>query len=360
MQMINTNPIIRTLLLPFSWAFALVVWVRNLCYDKGILPSRSFDIPIVSVGNLAVGGTGKTPHIEYLVQQLSPNFKIAVLSRGYKRKTKGFVLANETSDAHSIGDEPFQIFRKFENVIVAVDEKRVRGIKRLLLAHPDIACILLDDAFQHRAVQPGYNIILTDYNKLYNTDKLLPAGTLREPQSAALRADAIVVTKCPAHLKPIDTRIVEGELRPAAYQKLFFSTFEYGAIYPLFQNDVQTLPDDNCSMYFVAGIVNPKPAFDQLALHYNVEATSFFPDHHNFSDKDFSNINKTFAKIKTDNKFIVTTEKDASRILSSTKFPVELKPYVFVLPIKVSFMFDDDNTLIKKIDNYVRKNQRNG
>jgi tetraacyldisaccharide 4'-kinase len=189
---------------------------------------------------------------------------------------------------------------------------------------------------------------------------LLPAGRLREPKSAALRADVIIVTKCPSDLKPIDTRIVEGELRPAAYQRLYYSSFEYGDLYPLFDTEVLNMPTPNCSLHFVAGIVNPKPAFDQLALHYNVEATSFFPDHHNFADKDFSNISKTFAKITGDNKFIVTTEKDASRMVSNKKFPAELKPFVFVLPIKVSFMLDEENTLIKKINNYVRKNQRNG
>lgn len=351
--------------MPLSWIYGFAMWVRNLFYDKGFLPSQSFDIPIVSVGNLAVGGTGKTPHIEYLVQEMGEEFKIAVLSRGYKRKTKGFVLAQENCNAQTIGDESYQIYRKFPNIIVAVDENRVRGIKRLLHEHPDIDCILLDDAFQHRAVEAGYNVLLTDHDSLYSKDSILPAGRLREWKTGALRADAIVVTKCPTDLKPIDTRIIEGELRPAAYQKLYFSTFEYDQLYPLFESESTHLtennaPQPNCSLHFVAGIVNPKPAFDHLSLQYKVDATSFFADHHNFSEKDYANISKAFGQIDSESKFIVTTEKDASRMVSDKKFPAALKPFVYVLPIKVSFMLDNDKTLINKINNYVRKNQRNG
>lgn len=358
--MTNRNPIIKLVLLPLSWVYGLAMWWRNMFYDKGIFKSQSFDIPVIVVGNLAVGGTGKTPHIEYIIEQLSTEFKVAVLSRGYKRKTKGFVLAQENCSAQSIGDEPYQIFRKFDNIVVAVDENRVRGIKRLMQQHPDVDCILLDDAFQHRAVQAGFNILLTEHNNLYNKDALMPAGQLREAKSGALRADVIVVTKCPVDLKPIDARIIEGELRPAAYQKLHFSTYAYGTLYPLFEAEAQQALEAGSSLYLVAGIANPKPAYDHLLEKYDIAATNFYSDHYNFSTKDYENISKAFSKIESDRKFIVTTEKDASRIVSDKSFPQSLKPYVYVLPIKVEFMLDSEDKLIKKIYNYVRKNQRNG
>ena len=222
-------------LYPASWLYGAVVMMRNKLFDWEVLQSKSFDIPIISVGNLAVGGTGKTPHTEYLIKFLCNQYKVAVLSRGYKRHTKGYVLATPESTARSIGDEPYQMHQKFPSVTVAVDEKRCHGIEKLLaLQKPSIDVILLDDAFQHRYVKPGLSILLTDYHRLFCDDTLLPAGRLREPISGKNRAQIVIVTKCPQDIKPIDYNIITKRLNLYPYQQLFFSSFRYGNLQPVF------------------------------------------------------------------------------------------------------------------------------
>lgn len=216
-------------LYPASWLYGAAVMMRNKLFDWEVLQSKSFDIPIISVGNLAVGGTGKTPHTEYLIKSLCNQYNVAVLSRGYKRHTKGYVLATPESTARSIGDEPYQMHQKFPSVTVAVDEKRCHGIEKLLaLQKPSIDVILLDDAFQHRYVKPGLSILLTDYHRLFCDDTLLPAGRLREPISGKNRAQIVIVTKCPQDIKPIDYNIITKRLNLYPYQQLFFSSFRYG------------------------------------------------------------------------------------------------------------------------------------
>ena len=223
-------------LLPLSWLYGLGVGFRNLLFEMGILKSRSFSTPVISVGNITVGGTGKTPHVEYLVRLLKDQAKVAVLSRGYKRKTSGFVLADKDATVRSIGDEPFQMKTKFPNVTVAVDRKRTRGIDKLTSGDyvKDIDVILLDDAFQHRYVKPGINILLVDYHRLIIYDKLLPAGRLREPVVSKNRADIVIVTKCPKDLKPMEFRVITKAMSLYPYQQLFFSTHEFEALRPVF------------------------------------------------------------------------------------------------------------------------------
>ncbi|MDO4802473.1 MAG: tetraacyldisaccharide 4'-kinase, partial [Prevotellaceae bacterium] len=216
--------------LPLSWGYGLAVFLRNELFDLGILKSQEFDIPIIGVGNITVGGTGKTPCVEYLIRLLKDDCKVAVLSRGYKRKTKGYVLANDNTPATDIGDEAFQIKQKFPEVIVAVDEKRVDGIKHLLQLNPKPDVVILDDCYQHRYVKPGINILLMDYNNMPDKDKLLPAGRLREPVSSRIRADIIIVTKCPADLKPIDFRVLTKEVGVYPYQRVYFSSIQYQAL----------------------------------------------------------------------------------------------------------------------------------
>lgn len=346
------------LLYPFSLAYGGVAAIRNFLFDKKIFKSVRFDIPIINIGNLTVGGTGKTPHTEYLISLLQTNHKIAVLSRGYKRKTKGFVLVDSLSTAKSIGDEPFQIHRKFKNVIVAVDEKRVHGIRELLKIHPDLDIILLDDAFQHRHVDAGFSILLTDYNNLYTKDFFMPSGRLRESKKEYKRADLIVVTKCPHDISTQQKQNIIKQIKPLTHQSVFFSTFEYNDFIPVFFDGNTKVKADG--ILVVSGIVSPKPMIDYLSKTYkNIEHISF-PDHHQFSEKDINKIYKKYNQLNIDDKIIVVTEKDAARLVSGSYFPKELKNKIFALPIHVKILNNEEKLFTEKINNYVKKNSRNG
>ena len=315
-------------LTPLSWLYGAGVYLRNKLFDTGVLKEESFDVPVVSVGNITVGGTGKTPHVEYIVSRLAGSYNIAVLSRGYKRKTKGFLLANSKSSPDSIGDEPYQIWHKFGGLVkVAVCEKRAQGIRELMREHPDIDLILLDDAFQHRYVKPKVSILLIDHNRPVNKDRLLPLGRLRESVHALGRADMIVITKCPVDMTPIQYRLMDKELSLMAYQKLYFSRFRYESLEPVF-------PDD--SPYFAS--------LDQLTERDSVLLLTGI-DHHDFSRSDVLNIERRFEEMKGEHKIIVTTEKDAVRLAFNPYFPDSLKPLVFYQPIKVEVeggIHDDD------------------
>ena len=314
--------LLRYLLFPTVPMYYLVTWVRNKMYDLGLKSSTTFDVPVICVGNLSVGGTGKTPMIEYLIRLLKNNYKIATLSRGYKRKIKGFIIADETTDAHAIGDEPFQLFKKFTDVIVSVNANRRTGIKQLLgLEHkPDV--ILLDDAFQHRRVKAGFNILLTSFNSLYYDDIVLPTGNLREPKSGAKRADVIVVTKCPKSISETDRQRIINKLRPLEHQRVFFSSISYSdeMINSFGKRKLHDLK--NKTFTLVTGIANSKPLVDFLhAEGLNFEHLNF-KDHHEFSEKEVKQL-----KSKD---LILTTEKDFMR----------LEPYfknsdkVYCLPIE--------------------------
>ena len=355
------------LLFPFALLYGIVTGIRNWLFDQEILSSTSFNIPIISVGNLAVGGTGKTPHTEFILSILQTEWKTAMLSRGYKRKTKGFQLANNKSDSQTIGDEPFQIYKKFPNVTVSVDEKRVHGVNKLLELIPDLQLVVLDDAYQHRHIQAGLSILLTDFSNLYSRDKLLPAGELREWKSGSSRANIIVITKCPEDMKPIDMRLYETELKPESNQLLFFSCFKYDELIPVFPTSVheewtfQKIKDTNAGILLVAGIVSPEPILQQLAKYTtNKVKTLFFEDHHAFQSKDFTLITKQFNSISGTDKIIIITEKDAARLVSNSNFPEELKPKTFALPIRAKILHDQESLFIQKIKNYVVENSRNG
>ena len=309
------------ILFPLSLIYGWVIAVRNFLFDIGLLPSKHFIIPIISVGNLAVGGTGKTPHVEYLLSLFKKNTKTAVLSRGYKRKTTGFILANENANSQTIGDEPFQIFKKFPNVTIAVDEKRVNGVNKLLKQIPDLQLIILDDAFQHRHIQAGLSILLTDYSNLYTEDSILPTGTLRESGKGSKRADIIVVTKCPEHISPIEMRIVEDELKLKAHQSIFFSTYKYADIEPVFLVDItpkltlEQLKINKTDILLVAGIAKPQPIVDYLNNFALQVESLLFADHHIFNSKDIREIKENFEKLNTDNKIIIVTEKMQPELL---------------------------------------------
>lgn len=339
--------------------------VRNFLFDTGIINSKRFKIPNISVGNLAIGGTGKTPHVEYLLSLFDNKTKTAILSRGYKRRTSGFILANEGANSQTIGDEPFQIFKKFPHVTIVVDEKRVHGVKKLLQLIPDLNLIILDDAFQHRYIQAGLSILLTDYSNLYTVDSVLPAGTLRESYKGSKRADIIVVTKCPKQISPIEMRIVEDELKIKTYQSMFFSSYEYADIEAVFPGDQaaklssEQLKANKTGILIVAGIAKPQSMLDYLQ-NYTLQLESLiYADHHAFNSKDIREIKDKFEKLNTDNKLIIVTEKDAARIASQPTEWEALKDKLYKLPIRVKILNNQENIFKNKIYNYVTENSRN-
>ncbi|MBL7703421.1 MAG: tetraacyldisaccharide 4'-kinase [Ferruginibacter sp.] len=328
----------RYLLLPISWLYGAVIWLRNKLFDKHILKSSSFSFPIICVGNLATGGTGKTPMTEYLVRLLKNDFKTATLSRGYKRKTEGFAIANEKTTALEIGDEPMQFHQKFPDVTVAVGEERIVAIPQLLHQRPETEVIILDDAFQHRQVRAGLNILLTDYSNLYTRDFILPAGDLRDVRSSSRRADIIIVTKCRTDLTEEEKRSLIKEIKPAEHQAVYFTTIVYGKPYHLFtKEEIDIEPD--CGILLVCGIANPKPLKEHLARHADSYDMLRYADHHIFHSDDLQDIRQQFKKIKSDNKVVLTTEKDAVRL---EKFEQDLKDFpVYVIPIEHRFLFNE-------------------
>ena len=351
----------RDWLSPLSWLYGLAVTLRNWLFNVGLLHQQSYDIPVISVGNITVGGTGKTPHVEYLVRLLDKLTKVAVLSRGYKRKTKGYVLADDDATAATIGDEPFQMKRKFKDIYVAVDANRREGIARLTTDKDtnDVGVILLDDAFQHRYVKPGINILLVDYHRLIIYDKLLPAGRLREPLSGKSRADFVIVTKCPTDLKPMDIRVLTKAMSLYPYQELFFTTMEYGELFPLFKEKEDEAPElKGHNVLLLTGIASPEEMENDIKIKCRSLKTMTFRDHHAFTPKDVEAINDAFERMESP-KIIVTTEKDSTRLLQ-TELNATIKSAIYVLPIRVRFMLSQDEELFNnKIISYVRKNSRN-
>lgn len=335
--------ILRYLLFPFSILYGWITSIRNFLFDKGILKSYSFDIPIIAVGNLSVGGTGKTPQIEYLIRLLSPNYKIATLSRGYKRKSEGFVLADSNSNAEILGDEPFQIHQKFPNIHVAVDAQRKNGIERLLKLDSKPEVILLDDAFQHRKVKAGFYILLSSFDDLYFNDFMLPTGNLRESRSGAKRANVIIITKCPKDLSELAQENIIKKI--GLNVPIFFSFIDYDSeVYNEFESKkVEEIID--VDKLLLAGIAKPEPFFAYLQAEKNVKLV--YPDHHHFSEKDIEEI-----KNKANNKLIITTEKDYVRLKNQN-----LKS-LFYLPIKSSFISKGDD-FNQTILNYVGTSTRN-
>ncbi len=338
----TADTILTYLLTPLSWIYGAVVYVRNKLFDKGIfLKETEYSIPIVSVGNITVGGTGKTPHVEYIVRHLSESFNIAVLSRGYKRKTKGFILANSKTTPELIGDEPMQIYNKFGfRIKVAVCEDRREGIRQLCKLFPDLDLILLDDAFQHRWVKPKVSILLTEYNRPFYKDKLLPLGRLRESAHAVNRADMVIITKVPDNIMPIDFRIKSKELSLMSFQQLFFSKYNELPLQPVFTEDapyhasLSTLTHED-SVLLLTGIAHPRQFVRQFRKYPFKVKVQHFPDHHDFSRRDIDYISKKFNELSGRRKLILTTEKDAVRLAYNPYFPKELKPFIFYQPVEV-------------------------
>ena len=349
-------------LLPLSWIYGLGVGIRNRLFDMGILKSRDFKVPVISVGNITVGGSGKTPHVEYLVRLLRDKNKVAVLSRGYKRKSRGYVLADKDATARMIGDESYQMKKKFPDVYVAVDKNRCHGIERLTEDEntKDTDVILLDDAYQHRYVKPGVNILLVDYHRLIIYDKLLPAGRLREPKQGKNRADIVIVTKCPRNLKPMEFRVLTRAMDLYPYQKLFFTTLKYNKLKPLYfgedrpVSDIQ--PEEN--ILLLTGIASPKQMIIDLEPYTKNITPLTYPDHHQFKRKDIERINELFAAMP-EPKMVITTEKDNARLFGVEGLSDEVRQHIYMLPVEIEFMLEQQEEFNEKIIGYVRKNSRN-
>ena len=351
-------------LLPFSWLYGLAVIIRNELFELNILKTRRFDLPVISVGNITVGGAGKTPHVEYLIRLLKDKMKVAVLSRGYKRKSRGYVLAGNNTPMREIGDEPYQMKIKFPDIRVAVDKKRCEGIDRLTTDEEtkDTDVILLDDAFQHRYVQPGINILLVDYHRLIIYDKLLPAGRLREPLSGKHRADIVIITKCPDTLNPIDYRVLSKAMELYPFQQLYFTKLEYCPLEPIFHKGL-SIPLTEIrgkNVLLLTGIASPRQLETDINAYTGNNALTMlsFPDHHSFTQKDIRRINEAFAGMEAP-RMIITTEKDQARLMGIETLSDDVKDNIYALPIKVRFMLDKEETFNKKIISYVRKNSRN-
>ena len=354
-------------LLPLSWCYGFGVGLRNMLFEMGALKSKKYDVPIISVGNITVGGTGKTPHVEYLIELLKDHMNVAVLSRGYKRKSRGFVLADKDTPMTQIGDEPFQMKQKYPDIIVAVDGNRRRGIEKLIEGETgkkaDI--ILLDDAFQHRYVKPGINILLVDYHRLVIYDELLPAGRLREPVKSKDRADIVIITKCPKDLNPMEYRVITKAMKLYPYQQLYFSTHEYDTprlVFPEMTDgkEIKSLDElKDKSILLLTGIASPQQMEHDLAPYTSQLTPLTFGDHYAFKKKDVERINELFASL-SGQKLIITTEKDATRLLTTEGLSDEVKKHLYVLPIHISMMQNQTDDFNNNIFKYVRKNSRNG
>ncbi|WP_347173978.1 tetraacyldisaccharide 4'-kinase [Polaribacter uvawellassae] len=320
--------LIRFLLFPFAIIYSIITTIRNYFFDIGLFKSTSFKKPIIAVGNLSVGGTGKTPQIEYLIQLLRDNYKIGVLSRGYGRKTKGFILVDDTKNAVDVGDEPLQFSKKFKEIAVAVDENRVNGIQQMQSSE----VILLDDAFQHRKVKAGFYVLLTKYNELFSNDFVLPTGNLRERRIGAKRTDVLVVTKCPATIDTLEKKELKQLISRYFNGPIFFSTIQYADV--LFSNNDVQIKTSDLNLYevlLVTGIANPKPLESYLSSLNCAFKHVKFPDHHQFSEEEIADLKEQFIALKSKNKIILTTEKDFVRLFNQLE-------NLYYLPIQTQFL----------------------
>ncbi len=349
-------------MLVFSWFYGIGVKLRNQLFDLGFLKSRSFDIPIISVGNITAGGSGKTPCVEYLINLLKENFKIAVLSRGYKRKSKGYVLATKDTRLEELGDESYWLRKKFPDINIAVDANRCNGIERIMQDHAtkDTDVILLDDAFQHRYVKPGLSILLIDYHRLIIHDKLLPAGSLREPQEGMKRADMVIITKCPKDHKPMEQQAITKSMNLLPHQQIFFTTLEYGDLRPVYYGVSRTLDsigsDDN--VLLLTGIALPEQIIYDMKPYFKNIAHLSYPDHYQFNKRDIEQINDTYRQMPYP-KIVITTEKDNIRLFGMKGLSDEIRYSIYILPVKMKFMFGQEEEFNNKIIDYVQENSRN-
>lgn len=343
---------LKILLYPFSLLYGLVMWVRNRFYDKGLLTAVEFDLPTIAAGNLSVGGTGKTPHVEYLIRLLKDQFKVATLSRGYNRRTSGYLLADEHSTAADIGDEPMQFHEKFPDIKVCVGEERMLAIPQLLGDEPDTQVVLLDDAFQHRSIKPGMNILITDYSRLFTRDHVVPFGRLREGRQGYERANCIIVSKCPPDMSLAEKQALEKEINPLPHQRLFFTTLQYGALYDMITQQPVNV-QASATVLLACGIARPEPLLDALKKRYAQVFLLSFPDHYYYSEKDIANIKKELNDLPGTEKVVITTEKDAVRLHLLKQQLAEQNLQLTVMPVEISFLFGEADSFNNFIFDYV-------
>ena len=352
-------------LYPFSLIYGLITGIRNFLYNAEILSSFEFNLPVICVGNITVGGTGKTPHTEYLISLLRERFRVATLSRGYKRKTLGFQIATSSSLVCDIGDEPLQMYRKFPDITVAVDRNRVHGVKTILKERPETGVIILDDGFQHRKINPGFSILLFDFNRPMEKDNLLPYGNLRECPDNIRRADIILITKSPENISPIQRRIMAKEINKAPYQNIYFTSLKYYEPVPLFENKYaeNIIPDfsrrKETSIILVTGIANPQPFKEYIQNNFGGIVHLEFRDHHQFTDRDIEKIQSAWDDVKSPLKYVFTTEKDAIRLQEFTNIAEPLRSSCYYIPVGIFFLNDDKDEFDNLIIDYARKNKRN-
>ncbi|MEZ4955504.1 MAG: tetraacyldisaccharide 4'-kinase [Saprospiraceae bacterium] len=334
------DPLIRILLAPISFLYGVGVSIRDFFYRKRLLLSFKFDVPVISVGNLSVGGAGKTPHIEYLIRLLKPYLNVATLSRGYRRKTVGYRIVEVNNRVEEVGDEPLMFKRKYPDVFVTVNEQRALGISQIVQNRPDTQAILLDDAFQHRAVQPGLNILLTEFNHPFTRDYLLPSGRLREWRSSYHRADIIIVSKCPEDLTEEEKNKMTFEINPYPHQQIYFSSYRYLRPYYILNPRYQLDLTEEMSVLMVCAIAGTEYMQDYLESKVGAVRVKAFTDHHLFEETDLEEIWKMFEAMPGNKKLIVTTEKDAMRLAAHREWLMEKKIPMVVLPVEVYFHFD--------------------
>lgn len=345
------SQIIKILLAPLSLLYGVGVSLRDFFYRKGLLKGVEFDLPIISVGNLSVGGAGKSPHIEYLIRLLQPYLDIATLSRGYKRKTKGYLTVQGNNNAETVGDEPLQFKRKYPKVHVAVAENRTFAIPKILMEAPNTQAILLDDAFQHRAIQPGMNILLTEFSYPFTDDYLLPSGRLREWRSAYRRADVLIISKCPPEITEADKEHFIEKIKPFPHQKIFFSYYKYHQPYYILNFNYRVKLEPDVDVLLICAIARTDYLVDHLESQVNSVQTMEYEDHRYFSKFDVSFLKTTFDKMESQKKVIITTEKDAMRLQLHHPFLQENKLPIFALPIEVAFHFGEG----EQFDNQVKQ-----
>jgi tetraacyldisaccharide 4'-kinase len=360
--MVNSKNI---LLYPLSLIYGMITGIRNFLFDSGILVSREFPIPVICVGNITVGGTGKTPHTEYITGLLTKDFRVAVLSRGYKRKSRDFRITSSSSLVRDIGDEPIQMFRKFPEVLVAVDRKRVHGVEKIIEEKPETDVIIMDDGFQHRSLTPGFSVLLSDFERLFVRDHMMPFGNLRESKGNMRRADIILITKSPENISPIQRRLIVKEIDKAPYQNLYFTSITYNTPVPVFDNGYGKMTGKDVSEFnnpgivLVTGIANPQLLKDYLGNTIREIVHLSYPDHYNFKEKDIQQISDAYYELKSPVKYIFTTEKDAVRLREFTNIAEEIRSVMFYVPVGIHFLNDDKEEFDNLIVDYVRKNKRN-